>query len=73
MWCILQYNLHFSTYFDHSIQKQLKTEERFILYTPCYMKNVFSQFLTKNNDNEIDAFSIKLLIFNIYLLCIKQN
>ena len=36
-----------------------------------YPFHAFSSFLTKNNDN--DAFSLNLLVFNIYLLCIKQN
>ena len=35
------------------------------------MKNTFEELLTKNND--YDAFSLNLRIFNIYLLCIKQN
>ena len=31
MWHILQYNLHFASYFDHIIQKQPKSEKSFIL------------------------------------------
>ena len=38
---ILQYKLLFSSYFDHSIQKQPKTTEYLILYTLCDMKNAF--------------------------------
>ena len=71
MWQILQYNLQFSSNSDHSLQKQPKTAKHLILYTLCNMKNALKAFLTKNNDN--DAFSLNLRIFNIYLLCIKQN
>ena len=41
MWHILQYNLLFSSYFDHSIQKQPKPADHLILYTLCNMKNAF--------------------------------
>ena len=71
MWRILQYNLLFSSNSDHSIQKQPKIAEHLILYTFCYMKNALQAFLSKNNGN--DALSLNLRIFNIYLLCIKQN
>ena len=40
MWRILQYNILFSSYSDHSLQKQFKTAEHLILHTPCNMKNV---------------------------------
>ena len=70
MWHILQYNLLFSFDLDHSIQKQPQTAEHLILYT-FYMKNALEAFLTKNND--YDVFSLNLRLFNIYLLCIKQN
>ena len=43
---ILQYNLLFSFYFDHSIQKQPKTAEYLISYTLCRVKNAFWAFLT---------------------------
>ena len=39
MWRILQYNLLFSSYFDHSIHKKPKAAEHLILYTLCNMKN----------------------------------
>ena len=38
---ILQYNLFFSSNFDHSIQKQPKKAKRLILYTLYNMKNTF--------------------------------
>ena len=71
MWCILQYNLLFSSNSDQSLQKQPEMTKHLILYTLCNMKNALSAFLTKNNG--YDAFSLNLWIFNIYLLCIKQN
>ena len=67
MWRILRYNHPFSAYFDHSIRKQPKTEEHLIYL--CKMDNAFLKLLSKNNDD--DAFSLNLPIFNIYLLCIK--
>ena len=47
MWCILQHILQFSAYFEHSIQKQPKTEENHISYIFFNMQNVFLAFLTK--------------------------
>ena len=41
MWYILQYNIFFSSYFDHSIQKHPKMAKHLILYTLCNMKNGF--------------------------------
>ena len=70
MWRILQYNLLFSSDSDHSIQKQPETAQH-LLYTLCNMKNALQAFLTKNND--CDAFSLNLRIFNIYLICIKRK
>ena len=68
---ILQFNLLFSAYFDHSIQRQPKTADHLILYTLCNMKNAVSSFFKTNNDN--DALSLNFLIINIYLLYINQN
>ena len=61
----------FPAYFDHSIHNQPKTAEHRILCTLCNMKNVFSAFVTKHNDN--NTFILNLQIFNIYLLCVKEN
>ena len=65
------YNLLFSSNSDHNFQKQPKTAEHLILYTLCDMKKALQAFLTKKYD--YNAFSPNLPIFNIYLLCIKQN
>ena len=45
MWRLLQYNILFSSYFDHSIQKQPKTAEHLILYTLCNMKKCILSIL----------------------------
>ena len=71
MWQILQYYLLFSSNSDYNLQKQHKTAKHLFLYTLCNMKNALKAFLTKTNG--YDAFSLNLRIFNIYLLCIKQN
>ena len=44
MWRIMPYNFLFSSYFDHSVQRQLKTAEHPILYTICNMKNASKHF-----------------------------
>ena len=71
MWRILQYNLLFSSNSDHNLQKQPKTAKHLILYTLCNMKMHYKHFWPKYYG--YDAFSLNLRIFNIYLLCIKQN